>query len=87
MSRIIIDVREPSEFASGHVKGAVNIPPSELLAGAKLLENTPKDAEIIVYCLSGARSNSAINILKSFGFTNLSNGINQRNVEKMLNTA
>lgn len=87
MSRLVIDVREPSEFASGHVDGAINIPPSDLLMGAKALEDAPKDTELIVYCISGARSNSAINILRSLGFTNLTNGINQRNVEKLLNTA
>lgn len=37
MNRIIIDVREPIEYKMGHVKGAINIPPSQLMAGAKQL--------------------------------------------------
>lgn len=87
MATLVIDVREPSEFATGHFEGAVNVPPADLLMGAKALEDVSTDTELIVYCISGARSNSAINILRSLGFTNLTNGINQRNVEKMLNTA
>lgn len=81
MDRIIIDVREPLEFASGHVKGAINLPPSELMQGASKLKEVPKDTELILYCVSGSRSNVAINILKGMGFTNLVNGINKHHVE------
>jgi phage shock protein E len=82
MSRIIIDVREPFEFKMGHVKGALNLPPAALMAGAKLLAETPKDTEIILYCRSGARSNASMHYLRQMGFTNLVNGINQAHVEK-----
>lgn len=81
MSRIFIDVREPAEFAIGHVEGAVNIPPAELMAGAKKLEGVPKDTELVLYCLSGSRSNASINILKQMGYTNLINGINKNHVQ------
>jgi len=81
MQRIFLDVREPNEYKKGHVDGAINMPPAALLAGAKLLAETPKDTEIVLYCLSGARSNAAMHYLKNLGFTNLTNGINQRNVE------
>lgn len=77
---MFIDVREPSEFAMGHVKGAVNIPPSMLMAGAKQLEGVPKDTELVLYCHSGSRSNVSINILRSMGYTNLVNGINKNQV-------
>ena len=80
MDKIIIDVREPAEYASGHVEGAVNIPPMEILANSPKLDNIPKDAEIILYCISGSRSNVAINILRSRGYTNLINGINKDHV-------
>jgi phage shock protein E len=82
MRRLIIDVREPAEYASGHVPGASNIPPAELLGGAPQLKDTPKDTEIIVYCLSGSRSAVAISILQQMGFTNLINGINQYHVQQ-----
>lgn len=81
MGRMFIDVREPLEFAMGHVKGAVNIPPSKLMAGAKKLEGVPKDTELILYCISGSRSNVSINILKGMGYTNLVNGINKNQVK------
>lgn len=80
MTRVIIDVREPFEFATGHVKGALNIPPSKLMGGAKKLEGVPKDAEIILYCRSGSRSAVSANILKSMGYTNVINGVNKDHV-------
>lgn len=80
MSRVIIDVREPFEFATGHVKGAINIPPAKLMAGAKKLQDVPKDTEIILYCRTGSRSAVAANILQSLGYTNLVNGVNKDHV-------
>lgn len=81
MKQIIIDVREPYEYQSGHAEGAINIPPSDLLAGAKALESIPKDTKLVLYCRSGARSNSAMNILARLGYTNLVNGINKDHVK------
>jgi rhodanese-related sulfurtransferase len=85
MEPIIIDVREPFEYKMGHVKGAINIPPAKLMRGLPSeLGDTPKDAEIILYCLSGARSRAAIHILEQHGFTNLTNGINKDHVNARL---
>lgn len=81
MSKIFIDVREPFEFAMGHVKEAINIPPTELMKGTKKLEGISKDSELILYCRTGSRSNIAINILKDLGYTKLINGINKAQVE------
>lgn len=80
MSKLIIDVREPFEYASGHAQGAINIPPSELMAGSAKLADVPKDTELVLYCKSGARSNASMHILRSQGFTNLVNGINKDHV-------
>ncbi len=80
--RLIIDVREPFEFTSGHVDGALNIPPTELMAGATQLQDVPKDTELVLYCRTGSRSNVAIQILQQLGFTNLVNGINADHVKK-----
>ncbi len=82
LKQVIIDVREPFEFESGHVDGALNIPPAELMAGTHKLDDVAKDTKIIVYCRSGSRSNSSIQILKQMGFTNLINGINAGHVTK-----
>jgi phage shock protein E len=81
MDRLFIDVREPFEFAMGHVKGAINIPPAELMAGAKKLKDTPKDTELVLYCRSGSRSNSSMVYFKQLGFTNIVNGINKDQIK------
>jgi phage shock protein E len=81
MNKVIIDVREPFEFATGHVKGALNIPPTKLMKGASKLEGVAKDTEIIVYCRSGARSAVAMNMLQKLGYTNVKNGINKDHVK------
>ncbi len=81
MEQLIIDVREPSEYIKGHAPGAINIPPATLLAGLpEVLSVVPKDAKIILYCLSGARSGASMRILEQYGFTNLINGINKDHV-------
>lgn len=85
MKRVFIDVREPMEYAMGHVDGALNIPPAKLMAGARELAGIPKDTELILYCISGSRSNVAINILRDMGYTNLVNGINKSHVQAQYN--
>lgn len=81
MSRIIIDVREPHEYAKGHIEGAINIPPSDLLSGSQALKDIPKETELIFYCVTGSRSNVSMNILRQLGYTNLVNGINKEHVK------
>lgn len=85
MSTILIDVREPYEFAADHVKGAINIPPDQLMDGAKVLGDVPKDTELVLYCVSGSRSNASMRILQQLGFTNLTNGINKDQVKAKYN--
>ncbi len=82
MNRLIIDVREPQEYRLGHVEGAINLPPSEIMAGADKLKDVPKDTALILYCISGSRSNAAMHYLRQLGFTNLTNGINQQHVTR-----
>jgi rhodanese-related sulfurtransferase len=69
---MIVDVRTKSEFASGHPKGAINIPLQELNSGMKRIKS--KDQVIITCCASGMRSASAKGILKNAGYTNVHNG-------------
>lgn len=63
---LIIDVRTPSEFKGGHVKGAVNIPLQALQAS---FSKIPKNKTIITCCASGMRSGSAKSLLKAAGYT------------------
>ena len=44
---VLVDVRPPSEFAAGHVEGAVNIPVADL--AARMME-LPSDANVVAYC-------------------------------------
>jgi phage shock protein E len=67
----IVDVRTRSEYASGHVKGSVNIPLNELSSQAnKIKKNSP----IITCCASGMRSASAKSTLSALGFKEVYNG-------------
>lgn len=86
MKQIIIDTREGFEFAASHVSGAINIPPVEFMKQKlpKKLDGVQKDDQIIVYCRSGARSNTVSHILKAHGFTNIVNGVNENHVRKLL---
>ena len=68
---LIVDVRSPSEFAQGHVKGAVNIPSPEIARIAKVAPD--KNTPLFLHCLSGARSGAAARALKSMGYTNITN--------------
>ena len=67
----IIDVRTPSEFNGGHIKGALNIPLSHI---SENLNKIKKDKPIITCCASGMRSASAKSILTSKGFREVHNG-------------
>ena len=69
---IILDVRSKSEFAGGHIKGAVNISVDTLRNNLGKLKD--KDKPIITCCASGMRSASAKSILVSNGYTQVFNG-------------
>ena len=86
LTPIIIDTREPSEYARSHVDGAINISSMEFMSGKvpKALEDVAKDHPIILYCLSGQRSNTCSMILRRHGFSELVNGINEQQVRKLL---
>lgn len=69
--KLLIDVRSPMEFRSGHLKGAINLPLGAVAAQADRLG--AKDREIVLYCRSGNRSGMALGQLRRLGFTNLKN--------------
>lgn len=69
---LVVDVREPNEFAAGHVLGAKNLPLARLEApGADLAKK--KERPVIVYCDGGERSAKALATLKKQGFTRVAN--------------
>lgn len=60
-----VDVRTPSEFASGHAPGSINIPLDQLTA--RLAELDP-GRPVLLGCASGSRSAMATSLLKGKGF-------------------
>lgn len=68
---MLVDVRNPDEYKSGHVKGSVNIPLDQI---SQRLDRFKNKNTIVVFCRSGARSKMAKSILKSNGVTNVING-------------
>lgn len=71
---VLLDVRTLEEYEEIHLEGALLLPVQELseetLTSIGLGEDA-KDREIILYCRSGARSQTAYNIMKSLGYTNI----------------
>lgn len=65
---ILIDVRTKEEYEEKHIKGAVNIPLSDIEDGNI---NYDKDTAIIVYCRSGNRSATAAKELITLGYTSI----------------
>ncbi len=77
----LVDVRSPGEFASGSVKGAVNIP-LDRIAGE--LSRLKGKSNVVVFCRSGNRSGQAKRILEQNGFQNVINGGTWRNVQECI---
>ncbi len=79
----LVDVRQPTEFKSGSVKGAVNIPLGEVWERIKEFQNKEN---IVVFCRSGGRSSQAATILKQNGIENVTNGGTWQNVAAAVET-
>jgi rhodanese-related sulfurtransferase len=67
---VILDVREPAEFAAGHVREAKNIPLKELPKRVGELDKF-KSKSVIVVCSSGVQSSKATAQLKNAGFNDV----------------
>jgi rhodanese-related sulfurtransferase len=71
---IIIDVREPAEYAAGHIKGALSIPRGVLefkIADLPAINNTANNATtaILLYCKNSGRAALAAQSLAALGYT------------------
>lgn len=69
---LIVDVRTPGEYKSGHIDGSLNIPLDKLHANVSMLKK--KNKPVITCCASGMRSASAVRLLKSAGIEEVYNG-------------
>jgi rhodanese-related sulfurtransferase len=61
----VVDVREPREYADGHVPGAVNIPMGRL---SGRLDEIDRSAPVYVVCATGNRSSAMTDFLIASGF-------------------
>lgn len=70
----VLDVREPSEYAGGHIAGSHLIPLGSL---PQRRAEVPKDRKVVVVCRSGGRSASATQLLVAEGYdaTNMAGGM------------
>ena len=69
---ILLDVRSPEEYASGYLHGALNIPHDRI--EVEIAAVAPdKSAQVILYCRSGRRANTALETMRAKGYTNVSN--------------
>ncbi len=66
---IYLDVRTENEWNMGHIKSALHFDLGRLEAGE--LPDLPLDTVVKIYCRSGARAESAKDILENAGFTNV----------------
>ena len=71
----MLDARRKTEFAAGHLPGAVNIAHTRLLAR---IQEVPKNRSVLVNCLGGGRSSLACSLLQKHGYqvANLAGGFN-----------
>ncbi|MGL5150859.1 MAG: FAD-dependent oxidoreductase [Clostridium sp.] len=66
----ILDVREKVEYDNGHIKGAKNIPLSEL---RNRINEIPNNVPVYIHCRTGQRSYNAVLALQNLGYTNVYN--------------
>ena len=70
---LVIDVRSPGEYASGHVQGAINLPLDRF--AQEIGRVAPdKNLPVMMYCLSGGRSGGACQLMQQLGYRQVING-------------
>ena len=67
---VLLDVREPDEWAAGHAPDAHHLPMMEVPAR---MAEVPTDADVVVVCRSGARSGQVVSYLMGHGWDNVRN--------------
>lgn len=65
---LLVDVREPSEYNSGHIAGAINLPLRTLTQN---LDQIPKNQPVVLYCTTGYRTAMGVMSLRLLGYDNV----------------
>ena len=65
---LLVDVREPSEYQSGHIPNAINIP---LRTISRNLSQIPSDRPVVLYCSTGYRSSMGVMTLHLLNYDNV----------------
>ena len=65
---LVLDIRNPREWAAKHIDGGVNVPLNHL---QERIGEIPRDRRIAVHCAGGYRSSIAASVLHQYGVTNL----------------
>lgn len=81
---LVVDVRSPGEFNSGHLPAAINLPLDEITAALPQRE-ADKNRVILLHCQSGMRSGLAKSKLKALGYAQVFNLGSYGRAEKILN--
>ena len=69
---VLVDVRTPEEYRSGHIKGSISVPLDRL--EEEIRKAVPgRDTPLYLYCRSGARSGRAVAVLRYMGYSSLVN--------------
>ena len=73
---VLLDVRSPAEFASGHITGALNIPHTDLpgrIDELRKAQGGDPGTAVVIYCKSGGRAGMAKRYLLSQGYGSVMN--------------
>ena len=70
-SVVLLDTRSPAEYEVSHIKGAILIPYDGVTEGE--LMRFPRDAQIVVYCAVGFRSETIGAQMRELGYVNIQN--------------
>ena len=68
---IILNVREKSEYDSGHIKSAILLPVGNINADTATAVIDIKDCVVLIYCRNDSRSKKAAATLAKLGYTNI----------------
>ena len=68
---VVLDVREPNEYESGHIPNAALLPVGSITEDTAAAVIPDQDTEVLVYCRSGNRSKTAAAALAELGYTNV----------------